>query len=69
MVRGEMVMIGLIGNSSAIFPALQNDLQIISLLFPATPLVENENPFISSVEFYATLYGASIACYELNHQG
>lgn len=66
MVR---VMIGLIGNISVIVPGLQNDLQIVSLLFSAAPPVENENPFISSVEFYATLYGTSIAHCELKNQG
>lgn len=69
MVKGEMVIIGLIGIISVVFPALQNELQIVSLLVTATPLVENENPFISSVEFYATLDGTSIECCEFDHQG
>lgn len=56
MVRGEMVMIGLMGNIAVILPALQNDLQIVSLLLPAIPLVENEKPFISSGESLMLLY-------------
>lgn len=46
MGRGEMVMIRFIKSISVISSGSQNDLQICSLLFPLTQLVENGNHFI-----------------------
>lgn len=46
MGRGEMVMIRFIKSISVISSGLQNDLQICSLLFPLTQLVEKGNLFI-----------------------